>query len=58
MDNGGASWIEEGAAIQESYLNFTTETLSAYKLGCMIKVSNELLHDSAFDIASAGIYTE
>lgn len=44
--------IEEGAAIQESDLNFTTETLSAYKLGCMIKVSNELLHDSAFDIAS------
>ena len=52
MDTGGASWIEEGAAIQESDLSFTTETLSAYKLGCMIKVSNELLHDSAFDIAS------
>lgn len=28
------------------------ETLSAYKLGCMIKVSNELLNDSAFDIAA------
>ena len=52
MDNGGATWIEEGAAIQESDMSFTTETLSAYKLGCMIKVSNELLHDSAFDIAS------
>lgn len=52
MDNGSASWIEEGAAIQESDLSFSTETLSAYKLGCMIKVSNELLHDSAFDIAS------
>ena len=28
------------------------QTLSAYKLGCLIKVSHELLHDSAFDIAS------
>ena len=52
MDNGSASWIEEGAAIQESDMSFTQETLSAYKLGCMVKVTNELLHDSAFDIAS------
>ena len=51
-DAGAASWIEEGAAIQESDLSFSVETLSAYKLGCMIKVSNELLHDSAFDIAA------
>ena len=51
-DSGTASWIEEGAAIQESDMNFAQETLSAYKLGCMIKVSNELLNDSAFDIAS------
>ena len=51
-DSGTASWIEEGAAIQESDMSFAQETLSAYKLGCMIKVSNELLHDSAFDIAS------
>ena len=52
MDNGSASWIEEGAAIQESDMSFTQETLSAFKLGCMVKVTNELLHDSAFDIAS------
>lgn len=51
-DSGSASWIEEGAAIQESDMSFAQETLSAYKLGCMIKVSNELLNDSAFDIAS------
>ena len=51
-DSGSASWIEEGAAIQESDMSFSQETLSAYKLGCMIKVSNELLNDSAFDIAS------
>ncbi len=50
-DSGSASWIEEGAAIQESDMSFSQETLSAYKLGCMIKVSNELLNDSAFDIA-------
>ena len=30
MDNGSASWIEEGAAIQESDMSFTQETLSAY----------------------------
>ena len=51
-DSGSASWIEEGAAIGESDMNFAQETLSAYKLGCMVKVSNELLNDSAFDIAS------
>ena len=51
-DSGTASWIEEGAAIQESDMSFAQETLSAYKLGCMIKVSNELLNDSAFNIAA------
>ena len=51
-DTGSASWIEEGAAIQESDMSFAQETLSAYKLGCMIKVSNELLNDSAFNIAA------
>ena len=51
-DTGSASWIEEGTAIQESDMTFAQETLSAYKLGCMVKVSNELLNDSAFDIAA------
>ena len=51
-DNGTASWIEEAAPIQESDMEFSVETLSAYKLGCMVKVSNELLNDSAFDIAA------
>ena len=50
-DNGKASWVEEGTAIAESDLTFNVQTLSAYKLGCAIRVSNELLHDSAFDIA-------
>ena len=51
-DNGKASWVEEGNAIAESDLTFNVQTLSAYKLACAIRVSNELLHDSAFDIAS------
>jgi len=50
-DNGQASWVEEGNAIGESDLTFGVATLSAYKLACAIRVSNELLHDSAFDIA-------
>ena len=50
-DNGSASWVEEGGAIQESDMEFSVETLSAYKLSCMVKVSNELLNDSAFNIA-------
>ena len=50
-DNGKASWVEEGNAIGESDLSFSVQTLSAYKLACAIRVSNELLHDSAFDIA-------
>lgn len=50
-DAGEASWIEEGSAIQEADMSFSRETLSAFKLGTMVKVSNELLNDSAFDIA-------
>nr|MBQ4457961.1 phage major capsid protein [Clostridia bacterium] len=51
-DSGSASWIEEGTSIDESDVSFDKATLSAYKLGCLIKVSNELLNDSAFDIAA------
>ena len=51
-DNGKASWVEEGNAISESDLTFSVQTLSAYKLGCLIRVSNELLNDSAFDIGA------
>lgn len=51
-DNGAASWVEEGNAISESDLTFNAQTLSAFKLACAIRVSNELLNDSAFDIAA------
>ena len=49
---GEAAWIEEGTAIPESDMTFSVQTLSAFKMGSMIRVSNELLHDSAFDIAA------
>ena len=47
-----ASGIDEGEEIPETNTKFAQTTLSAYKLGTMIKVSNELLNDSAFNIAA------
>ena len=49
-DTGEASWIDEGEEIPESDTTFGQTMLSAYKLGTMIKISNELLNDSAFDL--------
>lgn len=43
-DTGEASWIDEGEEIPESDTTFGQTMLSAYKLGTMIKVSNELLN--------------
>ncbi len=51
-DTMEAEWIDEGEEIPETDTRFGQTTLSAYKLGTMIKISNELLHDSAFDLAS------
>ena len=51
-DTGEASWIDDGEEIPESDTTFGQTMLSAYKLGTMIKISNELLNDSAFDLAS------
>lgn len=51
-DTMEANWIDEGDEIPETDTKFGQATLSAYKLGAMIKVSNELLNDSAFNIAS------
>lgn len=52
QDDGEASWIDEGEEIPESDTTFSQTMLSAYKLGTMIKISNELLNDSAFDLAT------
>ena len=47
---GKAFWLEEGQAIPESDDSFGQVTIGAYKLGTMIKISEELLNDSAFDL--------
>lgn len=47
---GTASWVDENAAVPESDVTFEQKTLSAYKLATMVKVSEELLADSAFNL--------
>ncbi|HBL84700.1 MAG: capsid protein [Clostridiales bacterium GWF2_38_85] len=47
---GTASWIEEEGAIPESDDVFGQTNIGAYKLGTMIKVSEELLNDGVFDL--------
>ncbi|KIR03802.1 Phage major capsid protein [Lachnospiraceae bacterium TWA4] len=47
---GNASWIDEEGAFPESDDSFGQISIGAYKLGTMIKVSEELLNDSVFDI--------
>ena len=52
VSKGTASWIDEEAAYPESDDAFGQTSISAYKLATMIKVSDELLHDSVFDVPS------
>ena len=47
---GTASWVDEEGQIQESDDAFSQVSIGAYKLGTLIKVSNELLHDSVFNL--------
>jgi len=49
---GTASWVDEEGAIPESDDKFAQVSLGAFKLATMIKVSEELLNDSAFDLES------
>lgn len=49
---GTASWIDEEGAYTESDDSFGQVSIGAYKVGTMIKVSEELLNDSAFDLES------
>ena len=49
--HGTGAWVEEEQQIPESDDSFTQVTLSAHKFATMIRVSRELLNDSAFDIA-------
>ena len=47
---GKAMWTEENAAITDSDTSFGQKTIGAHKLCALIKVSEELLNDSAFDL--------
>lgn len=49
---GTASWVDEEGTINESDDAFSQVSIGAYKLGTLIKVSEELLNDSVFDIES------
>lgn len=49
---GTATWMDEEEAYTESDDSFGQITLGAHKLGTMIKVSDELLQDSVFDVES------
>lgn len=47
---GNASWIDENGSYGESDDVFGQEQIDAHKVGTIIKVSEELLNDSAFDL--------
>lgn len=47
---GTAAWIDEEAQYPESDDSFGMVSIGAYKLATMIKVSEELLGDSVFDV--------
>src|SRR5690606_27229303 len=49
-DYGTAQWLGENAPYQESDAEFSQVILGAHKLGTIIKISEELLNDSAFNM--------
>lgn len=49
---GEASWVDEEGTIPESDDAFGQVSIGAYKLATMIKVSEELLNDSVFNLES------
>lgn len=49
---GTSAWLGEGDAFSESDNTFGQVTFGAYKVGHLIKISTELLQDSAFDLES------
>ncbi|CAB0855512.1 phage major capsid protein [Corynebacterium diphtheriae] len=50
--HGSAGWLDEGKPYTESDETFSQITLSAFKLGTFLKISEELLGDSVFDAES------
>ena len=49
--HGSASWLDEEELYPESDDAFGQTSIGAYKLGTFIKVSDELLNDSVFDLS-------
>jgi HK97 family phage major capsid protein len=49
---GAASWVDEEGAIGDDDDSFGQVSIGAYKLGAMLKVSEELLNDSVFNLES------
>ena len=47
---GEATWIDEEGAFTEADDTFGQVSIGAYKIGTMIKVSDELLNDSVFNL--------
>ncbi len=47
-----AAWIEEGGALQFTDAKFGQKILDSHKLHVAVKVTEELLYDSMFDLAS------
>ena len=47
-----ATWVSEEQEIPETTDTFTQKTITAHKLTALIKISEELLNDSAFDLES------
>ena len=50
VTKGTATWIDENSAFTEDDDVFGQEQLDAHKVGTIVKVSQELLQDSAFDL--------
>ena len=50
VSKGSAAWVDEEGSYGDSDDTFGQMTLSAYKLGTLIKISEELLNDSAFNL--------
>jgi len=48
--HGKASWMDEAGPFEEEDDKFDQVSLSAYKLGTMLKISDELLHDAFFNL--------
>ena len=49
-NKGSAAWVDEEGGIPDGDDTFGQQTIGAHKVGTIIKVSEELLNDAAFDL--------